>query len=353
MNRLPCLIILVIVLLMVSCDDTGKQFKSKGIVDTRWKKIPDSWIKKATQFGYKKSDTLLLSEFAKLIKPDTLFNPHVMHVDPDYGFIFNSVLVDLDGDNNNELLCLQGWDVYSPYLCVFKQVNSNWYLIYMEMIDTFYSSPTLYVANNYSKNKTFYLRRVYDHGSDVFIDGYSFYKLIDNHVYNCLNIVNDAHIYGWGLYMNQAVKSSFEFSGDTSDGLSVDYSYNFFPGSIYKTDCPWCAHEDISLIKGEDNVDYTYDNKEHRYKLDIPSYKDKADDLTAEKIACFANFGNDSLFIKAFRRHIDTTLKIGTPLQKKILHKYLLLADKNKTVITQQLEIKTKAGGTTFYGPKK
>ncbi|TWI95958.1 hypothetical protein JN11_04233 [Mucilaginibacter frigoritolerans] len=335
MHRQSRFIILVSVLLIMSCNNIGNQFRGKETVNASWKKIPDSWIKKATQFTYKKPDTTLLSEFAKFIKPDTLNNPHAMHVDPDYGFVFNIVRADLDGDGNDELLCLQGWDVSSPSLCVFKQVNNNWYLIYMEEIDTFYNSPTLYIANNYSRNKTFYLRRVYDHGSGIYIDGYSFYKLTNNHVYKCLDIINDAHIYGWGLYLNQSVKSTFEFDGDSDDDLSVDYTYNFFPGSIYKSDCPWCAHEDLPLINGEENMDYVYNNKEHKYKLDIPKYENKADDLTAEKIACFADFGNDSLFVKAFRRHIDTTLKIGTPLQKKILRKYLSLVDKNKTVITQ------------------
>jgi len=116
----------------------------------------------------------------------------------------------------------------------------------------------------------------------------------------------------------------------------VDYIYNFFPGSIYPADCPWCAHDDISLIKGEDNVDYVYDDKEHKYKMDIPGYKNSADDLTAEKIACFSDFGNDSLFVKAFHRQIDTILKIGSPVQKKILRKYLLLASKNKTVTARR-----------------
>lgn len=349
MFRPAYLVIFVFFLLNGSCKDV----KDKEHIDKTWKKIPDSWIKKATDFTYKKSDTSLLSEFAKLIKPDSLVNPHTEHVNPDYGFVFSSIHTDLDGDGIAELLCLQGWDIESPSLCVFKQLNGNWYLIYKEVINTFYGSPTLYVANNYSKNKTFYLRRVYDHGSGVYIDGYSFYKLVDNHVYNCLDILNDAHIYGWGLYINHSVKSGFEFSGDSNDELSVSYSYNFFPGSIYKSDCSWCAHDDISLIKGEDNVEYIYNDKEHKYKLDIPKYKNETTDLTAEKIACFGDFGNDSLFIKAFKRHIDTTLKIGSLLQKKILRKYLLLADKNKTVITQQLEIKTKTDGTVFYGPKK
>jgi len=350
MNRLPCLIILISVLLVLSCHRTHENNVN---INANWKKIPDSWIEKATHFSYKKPDTTLLNEFAKLIKPDTIHNPHAEHINPDYGFVFSSVHVDLDGDGKDELLCLQGWDVDYPYLCLFKQVNGDWYLIYKEDVETFYSSPTLYVANNFTKNKTFYLRRVYDHGSGVYIDGYSFYKLVDNHVYKCLDIINDAHIYGWGLYMNQAVKSGFEFSGDSDDEVSVDYTYNFFPGSIFKTDCSWCAHDDIPLINGEDNVEYIYNSREHKYKLDVATYKNSATDLTASKIACFADFGNDSLFVRAFKRHIDTVLKIGTPQQKKILRKYLLLVNKDKKAITHELEVTTKTGGTTFYGVKK
>ena len=349
------LILFIPVLLITCCNNPGNQQKIAGAVYASWKKIPNHWIEKAIHFDYKrkKPDTALLTEFIRIISPDTVFNPHANHVDPNYGFIFNVIQTDLDGDGKDELLCLQGWDVADPYLCVFKEVDSNWYLVYKELIDTFYGSPTLYIANNYSKNKTFYLRRVYDHGSGVYIDGYSFYKLVNNKVYQCLNIINDAYIDGWGLYMNQAVKSKLNFMGDSQDDLSVEYSYNFFPGSIYKSDCPWCSHEEIPLVNGEDDVDYVYDEKAHQYKLDIPPYKNTAVDLTAEKIACFSDFGNDSLFVKAFRRQIDTVIKIGSPVQRKILRKYLLLVTKNKTVRTEELEEKSRAGGTSFYGPKK
>src|ERR1700753_641152 len=109
MHRLACLIICALSLL-TSCNRNGG--KSIETVNPNWKRIPDSWIKKATAYTYsKKPDTGLLSECAKLIKPDTLYNPHAEHADPDYGFVFNSVHVDLDGDGNDELLCLQGWDV--------------------------------------------------------------------------------------------------------------------------------------------------------------------------------------------------------------------------------------------------
>jgi hypothetical protein len=315
--------------------------------------IPAWWIEKVKHFNFTGDDTTLLRQFDGFFMPDTLSNPHAQHIDPGYGRVFNVLAADLDGDTSNELICLLGWDITSPDLCVFKQIQGCWRLIYRERIDTFYGSPTLYVANCFSKNKTFYLRRVNEHGSGIYIDGYSFYKLIDNKVYRCLDLVNDAHIYGWGLYLNQAVKMNFEFSGDQDDAVDVDYVYNFFPGSIYKSDCPWCAHEDIPLIKGDNNVFYEWDNKQHIYKLTIPPYNNSAEDLTAQKIACFGNFGNDTLFVSAFRDQIDQTLKTGNPRQKKILKKYLALVKRDNKAIAMEQEKKTVAGGTSFYGPKK
>jgi hypothetical protein len=327
--------------------DNQKNNKINGI------KIPSWWIEKASHFNYTRDNIALLRQFNSFVKPDTLFNPHAEHVDPGYGRVFNILFTDLDGETGDEMIGLLGWDYSSPDLCVFKQLKGDWYLVYREEIDTFYGSPTLYVANCFSKNKTFYLKRVYDHGSGVYIDGYSFYKLINNKVYKCLDIINDAHIYGWGLYMNQAVKTSFEFSGDENDEVYVDYVYNFFPGAVNKGDCSWCANEDIPLVKGDDNVPYIWDNKLHIYKLSIPSYNDRPENLTERKIACFGAFGNDTLFVDAFRNQIDETLKTGTPQQKKILKKYLTLVKRDKKAKTEELIKTTEAGGTSFYRSKK
>jgi hypothetical protein len=345
-----CLIIFLPLFFVLSCHSDKANNQP---INKTWVKVPDSWISRALHFKYGKVDTTLLHEFANFIKPDTLNNPKTEHIDPNYGLIFNCISVDLDGDQQDELVCLVGWDVYDPYLGVLKQINGTWYLIYREEIHTFYSSSTIYIANNYSSKKTFYLNRVYDHGSGVYINGSSFYKLVNNQVYKCLDIVNDAHIYGWGLFINQSIKSSFEFTGDSNDELSVNYVYDFFPGSILPSDYSWDSHKDTPLINGEETVDYIYDDKVHKYKLDVPRYENTATDLTAEKIACFGDFGDDSLFVKAYQRQIDTIIKIGTPFQKKLLRKYLSLAQKSTTIRTEVLEEKGSAGSTTFYGPKK
>lgn len=331
----------------VNNSDSHKLAKVNGI------KIPLWWIEKVQKFNYTRNDSILLKEFDDFIKPNKLSDQHTQHINPAYGRVFNLMSANLDGSPHNEIICMLGWDIEDPSLCVFKQIDGDWYLIYREVINTFYGSPTLYVANCFSKNKTFYLRRVYDHGSGIYIDGYSFYKLIDNKVYKCLDIINNAHIYGWGLYMNQTVRTSFEFSGDDADNINVNYNYNFFPGAVEEGDCSWCANEDISLVKGEDNVIYDWDSKLHQYKLNIPDYKKDTDDLTAQKIACFGDFGNDTLFVSAFHSQIEKTLKTGTLQQKKILKKYLALVKRDKTARTGKLIKTAETGGTSFYKEKK
>ncbi|MBS1523115.1 MAG: hypothetical protein JST50_19100 [Bacteroidetes bacterium] len=325
MSRLPFLIIIFSVLFSISCHIGSN--KSEAI-NAKWKKIPDSWIKRATQPAYQKPDTVLLHEFAKIVKLDT---GGESPSDSGKYAVFNSLHVDLDGDGKDEFLCLQGWNVDSPYLCVFKQFNDGWYLIYIEQIETFFKSPALYVANNYSKNKTFYVRQSYEHDADIAMDGYRFYKLIDNNVYKCLDILDGAYASS-GRHIAQAVKSSFEFKGD-SDDLAVFYSYNFFPSYVFESDYYSSIHGVSSLIEGQGIVDYVYNSKEHKYKLNIPPKSDKTvNDLTADKISCFANFASDSLFVKAYQGQIDDVIKTGTPQQKKLLREYLSLVNKDKAI---------------------
>lgn len=293
-------------------------------------KIPSTWIEKIRRYNYTSNREILIREFERFIKPDSMVNPHAEHNAEDYGRVLNPMFVDLDGEPGEELICLLGWDVTCPYLSVFKKLQDGWYLLYLESFDMFYSDPDFYVASSYSKNKTFYFRRVYNHGSGIYLDGFSFYKLINNKVYQCLNLINEASLYGWSL-IDQFTSMTFKFSGSDADGILVNYTYNFFPGIINEEADSLNVNEDIHLVKGEGGVAYKWDSRRLIYRLNIESFQDKPEDLTAEKIACFGAFGNDSLFIKAFRREIDQTLATGTPLQKQILRKYLRLVKKGKT----------------------
>jgi hypothetical protein len=305
-------------------------------------KIPAEWIEKVRGFDYSRNTKPLLREFENFIKPDTLINENADHVDSDYGRMFDPLFVDLDSEPGDELICLLGWDISCPSLVVFKKQLGDWYLIYLEQVNTFYSAPVLSVANNFSPNKTFYYRQVDGHGSDVYFDSYNFYKLIDGKVYKCLNLTGENHSYGGGsyrLYMNQEIRSRFEFSGDDSDYINVGFSYNFFIGKV------------DPLINAGNSVGYKWDGKNRTYKLDILPYQNKADGLIAQKIDCFANF-SDSLFVKAFKGEIDEVLKTGTPQQKKILRQYLDQVKKDKKTKTE-MELITLPGGATYYAPKE
>jgi len=237
-------------------------------------------------------------------------------------------------------------------LTVFKLIDKQWYLIFTETFHVHYSSPELNIANVPSPNKTFYIRWLYERCSGIFRDTYHFYKLIDNKVYHTLELVNTAQIFGWGLYLNQQVQSTFKFNCSTEDEIWVTYDYNFFPGAVYDTDAPWDGHTDISFVKGEQGVSYQWGSVTYSYK---PHFYKQKDGLTEQKLACFGAFGNDSLFVIAFDYEIKQTLEKGTDVQQKLLTKYLELVKKHSTASspTGKHEEKGQVGGTKFYGTKK
>jgi len=126
--------------LLLGCGGSQKESEDLKI------KIPTKWIEKLRKFDYTEKNIIALSkEFEEFIKPkmleyDTFDIP-----------IFNPVFVDLDGDSEEELLLLMGTE-YTPILTVFKKINRNWYLIFVEHFMEFYIAPELQIANNYSRN---------------------------------------------------------------------------------------------------------------------------------------------------------------------------------------------------------
>ncbi len=341
---------IILLLLILTCGKTLSQTES---ADKNVKiKVPKEWIDKLRKYDYKeKNNVLLLNQFERFIKPDSLVGlkeyPH------ENGGILNPIFVNLDNDPNEELIGLFGWSENYPTLAVFKFIDNSWYLLYLEPFYMFYNEPELQVVNNFSANKTFYIGWLYDRGSGIYRDAYHFYKLIDNKVYPCLDLINSAHIFGWGLYLNQTIKMNFKFNCATIDELWVSYDYNFFPGAVEENDVPWDGHEDLSFVKGSKGISYQWNDTTHTYQPQF--YNNNDDELNKEKISCFGAFDNDTLFVSAFDYEIKQTLEKGTTEQKKLLEKYLkIVKTERKTVApTGELEEKGQAGRLKFYGIKK
>jgi hypothetical protein len=289
-------------------------------------RIPSSWIEKVRNYDHKQSNAPILKEFEKLIKPHAIYvSDSYIDMDKTVTGFLNPIFANLDGETEDELICTLGWSSEEPSMAVFKKIGEGWRLLYLENYNMFYTDPDMYVANSFSKSKTFYFRMLYNRGSGVYSDGYKFYKLINNKVYPCLEIVHDAHITGWALFINQEVSSSLKFDIIDEDRIRVSYTYNF--DGAYGTK----GQDYINLIKGKGSVTYKWNDKSKKYLLDIPTYKEY-DGLTAEQIACFGNFADDPLFIRAFRQQINDKLKNGTAQQKKVLTRYLAKAKKEKYV---------------------
>lgn len=323
--------IFIVVLLLLSFSARAQNDK-KTHPDYQVKiKIPSGWIEKIRHYNYKQNEAApLLRELEGYMKPDSLYIPEYnTQVDKGKGGLLNPIFADVDDEPGGELICLLGWDENYPAMGVFKQIRGAWYLIYLEDFYMFYSMPDLYVANTFSKNKTFYFRRVYVRGSGIYADGYSLYKLVNNKVYHSLELVNDAHIDLWGLPLNQAVRTNFRFSGGNTDDISVDYDYGFSLGGIDECDSDsFC--EPLPFLNGQKGTLYRWDNKQHIYKLVIMANLPPTEYLDEKKISCFGAFGADSLFVYAFRYEIDGVLKAGTPRQKRLLKKFVMSVKSKK-----------------------
>jgi hypothetical protein len=323
-------------------------------------KVSTEWIEKVRRYDYKQDNLPLLEEFGKFIKPDTLDcaseSPHLGKgiVEPGPAGDLTPLFVNLDDEPGEELIGVLRYARCEPMLFVFKMIDNSWYLLYHESIFVHNEEPELLVANSPSSNKTFYLRFVQDRGSGIYRNSYRFYKLINSKVHPCLELTSQARIYGWGLYLNQEVDSRLEFKSTYEDAVFATYHYSFFPGAVFDKDVSWAAHPEIPFVKGEGYAYYKWNAPTLTYELETHSY-DEPDDLNKAKIAAFGDFGNDSLFVRAFAYEIGQTLKEGTPDTKRLLKAYLAsLKHKQKpTVPSGELEEKKQINGTKFYGLKQ
>jgi len=290
--------------------------------------VSAAWVEKVRRYDYKQDNLALLKEFEQFIRPDTVHCanefPHLGKgiAEPGPAAELNPLFANIDEELGEELIGILRYARCTPVFFVFKQVAGSWYLLHHESIFVHNEQPELIVANSPSPNKTFYIRLLQDTGSGIHRSSYRFYKLINNKVRTCLELTNDASIYGWALYLNQEVDLRLEFNSTQKDAVFATYNYSFFPGPVFGKDSNWQFHSEISLVKGEGYAYYQWDASTLTYQLETHSY-DEPDALNKAKISTFGDFGNDTLFVRAFAYEIGQTLKEGTPEAKKLMKAYL------------------------------
>jgi len=316
-------LLMIISLMFLNCSSGEQSLHEISYNESNGKNIqiliPNSWIERLYDIYSLNNKTELVKDLSDIIFP-LKFDELDYDLESD-NWSINPIFADIDSDLENEILAIFRNNYNDPVLLVFKKIDKKWYLLYLESFYVHYNEPELYIANNYSPNKTFYIRCIHSRGSGIYKDAYHFYKLIDNKVYPCLVLINEARIIGWWLPLNQDVRSSFKFHSTSNDGLWVVYEYNFFPGPVYESDASWEGHPDIYFVKDLAGLPYIWDNETKTYLPDYYGNDQKL--LTEEKLMCFDNFSNDQLFIRAFDYEINETLKNGTDEQKDLLQLYL------------------------------
>ncbi len=292
--------------------------------------VPDVWIEQVANFDYVSESLPIVEEFERLLGQNSLGDR------AGEGYL-GQLFVNLDDDQQSELLLIIGWSYYATKFCVFKQIDEQWRLLYIEDVHEHYQEPSFSVANNRSPFKVFYLHQLYERGSGVYKEKYHFFKLINGKVYPCLRVIGKAHLVSWPTLLSETVTSSLAVSGD--DVIYVTYQYRFFPGNeLFKL-----GHQKISekieqdvsyevgelpeedFIRHEETVYYQWNETAFQYELN-----GNDDLLTPCKIARFGDFDNHPLFLEAFGKELEEMKTQGMPEQQFLLNIYLDEVQKEK-----------------------
>lgn len=307
--------------------------------------VPTILIEQFKEFPFGEESIDLVNMFYRLVLNDSAAR------EEDEGFV-KTIVDDLDGDSTEEVVILVGWNFQDTRLAVFKLSNLEWKLMSLVAVNSHYHDPDFGICGKAGKSKVFFTNQLVDRGSGILRELIQFYTLINGEVLNCLNIVKEAHIYGWGLYLNQEVTSHFGLSSDDSSSINVTYTYNFFPGSVMESDRIFNAHEDIPFVKGEEAITYEWNAALRTFK---PLFSGDVSKLNDPKLFCFGSFGEDSLFLDAYRNEVQEQLDHGNDTAKTLLREFIERVHKYGTAPDQSgpVEKTNTVGGTDFYAPKK
>ena len=269
-------------------------------------KVSERWIKELKDFDFNRTPNSLVLDFEQETSIKLKKFTHTAFL--------NFLFVNLDSDENNEiLLYIGGENTYiETEFCVLKQIDKQWYIIYHNHVWLHNDYPVLNVFADYSPNKIFYITKHHDYGTGIYLKKKHFFKIIDNSVHEVLEVVEQGHIaYGWGYFMCQNVESTINLSSSEST-IHVYFSYEFYVSNDYK--------EHVSLIKEEGRVAYKW--QANKKKFNVVPYAGGLP-LNEDKIKCFGDFGNDTLFQQAFKNELSIIAEKGDEDQKARVKAFL------------------------------
>jgi hypothetical protein len=308
--------------------------------------ISNSLVEKIRSFD--REDSLrdeINREVYKIVMDSVLEDDHLF-------LILNPMFIDLDSDGNSELVSLFGEFQQGCHLGIFTKQEDGWKCIFFEEFHHHYEGVNFSIVNSGAKEKLIVIKDLELRGSGVYKEVAHFFKLIDGEIIHCLRLLTDSRIHGWGLYLNQELKTRYDFSTYYGrDELEVVFAFSYFPGAIFEGDAPWDSHQEIVLIEKNEQVSFTWDNESKKYE---PEYKKEHEyyGLSEKQYLALDEFGNDTLIIEAFRGELEKIL--GEKDERKaIVKRYFEMVEKDKkaTVPSGGIEKfgETK-GGLKFYG---
>lgn len=176
------------------------------------------WLQKALLYDYKSDARPLVKEFAQAHPSEAL--PRDTKLDSEA--YLNIMTVYLDEIPEPEHLLFIGQDQAHTMLYVIARRGEQWTIIFEEYVDMFNEEPELYIINQDSRNKLFYIRMLQERGSGVWLLTYRFYKMVGGTVYDVLDIVQQSNLMLEPSDLYEHVDAIVR--GD-SDGIFVTYKY--------------------------------------------------------------------------------------------------------------------------------
>ncbi len=308
-------LVLIIAILSLAGAAPGAEKKDPA-VDARW-------LERALHYDYESDAGPLVKEFAQAHPSEALSADAKL----DDGAYLNIMTANLDEDPEPEHLLFIGPDSAHTMLYVISRRGGQWKIIFGEYVDLFNEDPELYIINQHSRNKLFYIRTLYERGSGVWLFTWRFYRIVRGTVYNVLEIVQDSNL---ALEASNLYQHADTIVRGSSDGVFVTYRYRFAPSMQLLISLglakDYSNERKVDLIDDEENVLYTWNEASRKL---VPSLEDSK--LSEAKIQCFSKLGDEYLFAKAFEKELREIAKSGTADQKKVAEYLLKKKPKSKS----------------------